>query len=112
MQQKNWRHLWWELGLNVVLLALPLFLIIEGFIGMAENDPFHPDVFVLFGVLLMGILSLGMLIWFGFRLHRPGWHRLPNYERALLIFYALWFILGLVAWLAFTEVIPPTWFIW
>ena len=37
------RKVWLELSINGLPLITPLLLIINGIIGLAENDPNHPD---------------------------------------------------------------------
>lgn len=106
------RRMWWELLINVLLLAFPVFLMIDGALGVAKSDPFHPDVFILMGILLMGFISTGMLLLALHRVRAIGWHQLQSYQRGLAIFYGIWFIIGLFVWLAFTEIIPPNWLNW
>lgn len=100
-----------ELCINGLLLIIPLFLIIIGFIGVLENDPSHPDVFILIGLLILGILGLVMTMFTGFRLFTCGWHKMALYQKILAIFYFICLIIGGFEWLIFTEIIPPTWII-
>lgn len=83
-----------ELSINVLVLSVPSFLIINGIIGIIENDPNHPDVLILFEMLIIGILGLVMSILTVFRLFTRGWRALLLYQKLLAIFYLTCIIIG------------------
>ncbi|CAM2924951.1 hypothetical protein LEBR102806_11590 [Levilactobacillus brevis] len=105
------RKMWLELSINVLLLMTPLFLIINGSVGLAENDPNHPDVFILIGVLILGILGLVMTGLTVFRLYTRGWHSMELYQKKLAVLYFVCLLIGGFEWLLFTEAIPPNWYL-
>jgi len=94
-----------EGSLNGLLLILPVILFIAGSIGMAKHDPCHPDVLILGGSLLLGVLSLVMLVIYAFSWRQHGWQQLPVLRRSLIIFYGIWLIIGLWTWLRFLGII-------
>ncbi|KZL37736.1 hypothetical protein [Secundilactobacillus collinoides] len=98
-----------ELSINGLLLITPIFLIIDGNVGLADNDPYHPDVFILIGLLILGLLGLAMTGLTIIRMRTHGWHSLALYQKALSIFYFICLIIGGICWLIFTEAIPPNW---
>lgn len=100
------RRMWLELEINGLCLGFPLFLIIDGSVALAQNDPFHPDVFILFGLLIMGVLSLIMTGLTISRLRAHGWQGLSHYQQGLAIFYLIWLVIGSLTWLVSLGIIP------
>ncbi|WP_203641946.1 hypothetical protein [Levilactobacillus andaensis] len=94
-----------EGSLNALLLVSPIILFIVGGIGMAAHDPSHPDVLILGGSLLMGVLSLIMLAVYAFSWRQHGWRQLSVLRRSLIVFYGIWLIIGLWTWLMFLGII-------
>lgn len=98
----------------VACLAIggPLVVMINGYVLMAENDPSHPDVLVLMGLLVWGLVGLVGVLTYGIHAYRVGWHQLPTRQRILLILYGIVFLIGLFIWLAFLGLTPFEWAYW
>ena len=56
-EARSKRQKWLELGINGLLFIIPLFLIVDGSVELAQNSPYHPDTFILFGLLILGLLG-------------------------------------------------------
>lgn len=50
-EARSKRQKWLELGINGLLFIIPLFLIVDGSVELAQNSLYHPDTFILFGLL-------------------------------------------------------------
>lgn len=77
----------YKILIQIAILFLPFLLIIDGIIGLANRDPFHPDVLVTFGLLITGIISVFNILDFITRLKDLGWHDLN-------IYYKIFFLLS------------------
>jgi len=95
-----------------VTLGFPVAMMIDGYVLMAQNDPMHPDVLVLIGLLILGIVGLIGVLAYGIHGYRVGWRHLPLRQRILLALYGVAFVVGLCMWLAFVGAIPYQWVYW
>lgn len=95
-----------------VTLGFPVGMMIDGYVLMALNDPMHPDVLVLIGLLILGIVGLIGVLTYGIHGYRVGWRHLPLRQRILLVLYGVAFVVGLLIWLGFIEAIPGQWVDW
>ncbi|TPR18317.1 MULTISPECIES: hypothetical protein [Apilactobacillus] len=95
-----------KLIIQFFVLFLPVYSIIDGAIGLAHDDLFHPDALVLFGVLVIGIISLINIIIFINKLISLGWHNIPIYYKIMFVFHLILFIPSFISWLSFFEIIP------
>ncbi|TPR14453.1 hypothetical protein [Apilactobacillus timberlakei] len=98
-----------KLIIQFFVLFLPVYSIIDGAIGLAHDDLFHPDALVLFGVLVIGIISLINIIIFINKLISLGWHNIPIYYKIMFVFHLILFIPSFMSWLSFFEIIPWNW---
>jgi hypothetical protein len=105
-EARSKRQKWLELGINGLLFIIPLFLIVDGSVELAQNSLYHPDTFILFGLLILGLLGLVMTGLTIFRMYTRGWRNLAHYQKILAIFYLVCLVIGGITWLIFTEVIP------
>lgn len=91
----NYKDKLWIQGL---ILFIPLFMIIDGMIEMNNKSIYHSDTFVLFGLLIMGIISLiNVLITF-IKIMIYGWKNLSIYDKCMFVFYLIWFIPTFILW--------------
>jgi len=93
--------------INFLVILGPVGLMVDGVIGMWQDQPLHPDAFVLFGGLLMGALSLVTLgaylvVWLV-----NGRKHVPLFRKLLCAFYGVWIVLGIGLALTVTETLPP-----
>ncbi|WP_105956416.1 hypothetical protein [Apilactobacillus quenuiae] len=95
-----------KLIIQFFILFLPLYSIIDGLIELAHDSLFHPDVVVLFGVLVIGIISLINIIIFINKLISLGWHNMPIYYKIMFVFHLILFIPSFIVWLSFFEIVP------
>ncbi|KRO03420.1 hypothetical protein IV54_GL000326 [Levilactobacillus paucivorans] len=107
----KWRP-WIAIITACITIGGPLAVIINGFILMAQNDPLHSDVLVLFGVLVLGIVGLVGVIAYGIHCYRVGWRGLSRLQRILFSIYGVIFIIGFCVWLGFLGIIPYQWVDW
>ncbi|WP_105956790.1 hypothetical protein [Apilactobacillus quenuiae] len=100
-----------DILIDVLLLILPLWMIIYGLIELAKGSLFHPDVFVLFGILIIGPISIFRVFFYQSKIkENNGWKHSMFYQKFLLIFYITFLIISILFWLMFLEIIPPiTW---
>lgn len=98
-----------KLIIQFFILFLPVYSIIDGAIGLAHDDLSHPDVLVLFGVLVIGIISLVNILIFISKLFSLGWHNIPIYYKIMFVFYLILIIPSLISWLSFFDIIPWNW---
>ncbi|TPR18318.1 MULTISPECIES: hypothetical protein [Apilactobacillus] len=99
----NYKDKLWVQGL---ILFIPLFMIIDGMIEMAKDDIYHPDTFVLFGLLIMGVISLISVPLSVVKIISYGWCSISTYDKCYFIFYLLWLIPTTILWLFFLNIIP------
>lgn len=99
--------IYWELLINLLLVLGPLLIMADGVLGLLQTDSSHPDVFVQFGGLMMGVISLvTLLVYWGFWLW-AGRDRVPGYRQGLWLFHAFGVLVGTVLALMTVGVIDP-----
>ncbi|WP_407889604.1 hypothetical protein [Levilactobacillus sp. N40-8-2] len=97
---------------SFIILAFPLLLIVSGSIGVATHDVFHPDTFIFFGLVLLGLITLVAVPIILTNWHRLGWSGLLSHQRILTIAYSTALILGVLIWWLVTDVLPQSWLTW
>lgn len=95
-----------KLWIQGVILFIPLFMIIDGMIEKANGNIYHPDTFVLFGLLIMGVISLISVLLSAVKIISYGWRNISTYDKCYFIFYLLWLMPTIVLWLFFLNIIP------
>ncbi|TPR25100.1 hypothetical protein DY102_01355 [Apilactobacillus timberlakei] len=99
----NYKDKLWIQGL---ILFIPLFMIIDGMIEMNNKSIYHSDTFVLFGLLIMGVISLISVLLSVVKIISYGWCSISTYDKFYFIFYLLWLIPTTILWLFFLNIIP------
>jgi len=103
----------WIAGIVACLtIGGPLVVMIDGYVLMAQNDPLHPDVLVLIGLLVWGLVGFIGVLTYGIHTYHVGWRQLPTRQRILLALYGIVFLIGLCVWLAFLGLVPYQWVDW
>ncbi|MCL0318751.1 hypothetical protein [Apilactobacillus xinyiensis] len=95
----------YKILIQVAVLFLPFWLMIEGIIGLINKELFHPDAFVLLGLLTTGIISTINILNFINRLRNAGWHDLNIYYKIFFFFHLILFIPSFIAWLSFFDIV-------
>ncbi|KRM68240.1 hypothetical protein FD06_GL001261 [Apilactobacillus ozensis DSM 23829 = JCM 17196] len=93
--------------IQIVILFYPFWLIINGFIGVLDKVPLHPDDLIFFGVLIIGLISMFNILLFMIRLFLLGWHEIGQYYKIFFFIHLILFIPSFTAWLVFLGVINP-----
>lgn len=102
----------YKILIQIAILFLPFLLIIDGIIGLANRDIFHPDVLVIFGLLITGIISTINILNFIVILKDSGWYDLNIYYKIFFFFYLILFIPSLIVWLSLFGIVNPYSFFW
>jgi len=107
----KWRPLI-SLVVAVLTIGAPLVMMINGYVLMMQNELRHPDVLVLIGYLVWGLVGLVGVIAYGIHCYRVGWHGLTVLQRWLFSIYGVIFVLGLLIWLPFLGLSSFDWAEW
>ncbi|WP_220728922.1 hypothetical protein [Apilactobacillus xinyiensis] len=98
--------------IQIAVLFLPFWLMIEGIIGLINRDVFHPDVLVVFGFLITGIISVFNILDFITRLKTSGWRNLDIYYKIFFCFHLILFIPSFMVWLYIFGIVNVYNFFW
>ncbi|MCL0311975.1 hypothetical protein M2S00_02525 [Apilactobacillus sp. TMW 2.2459] len=102
----------YKILIQVAVLFLPFWLMIEGIIGLINKELFHPDAFVLLGLLTTGIISTINILNFINRLRNSGWRNLDIYYKIFFCFHLILFIPSFMVWLHIFGIVNVYKFFW
>ncbi|KRM68241.1 hypothetical protein FD06_GL001262 [Apilactobacillus ozensis DSM 23829 = JCM 17196] len=91
----------YKILIQIAVLFFPFWLIIDGFIGLLVGNPFHPDVAIILGLLMTGIICLFNIVAFIIKLNSIGWHNIHFYHKFFFFFYVLLAVPSFIAWAPF-----------
>ncbi|UQS85667.1 hypothetical protein MOO46_03710 [Apilactobacillus apisilvae] len=94
-----------SLIIQVCILALPVYLVICGSIDLAKGNPFHPDVLIDFGLLIIGIVNLFNIFVFITYLITSNWHDIHRYYKVMCIVHVIFFTFVCLALLVLNGII-------